>query len=282
MSRCSDAIQHHAAAAFTRAPASSPARPSRPTTTTPPRTSSPCGGEQNGTRWRLRCRVRRTVRCTTTPRPRSVRRRSPHRSERPPVAGERPGVRWEDRGTRRAGRPASLHPPVRPVRRPTLPRPGRCRCGRRTGPRLANGPGTRQALRAGVMAAGRAARADQQRHRRHLGRRPAPVPDPRQRLGRGPAQLVRRHRPFRGEPRRLRRLAGPRETPAKPPGGEGQGAGVSQRNAPARQRAPSSAQRRPVPQPPASAQAIDQVRKRAYGRLAGEDRRSSKGRSTPS
>jgi hypothetical protein len=150
----------------------------------------------------------------------------------------RPVWHREKRGVGLACRQPVLHPALRFLRGPTLPRDHGQGGGGRSVPGLACGQGTRQAVHGRTSASDRMSCSPGHRHRRDRHCQGAQVPHRGQRPGASAADLVRRPGPFRSEPGRVFRLAGPEKVPENTLGGHGYVACLPQLHPQGRERTP--------------------------------------------
>ena len=109
----------------------------------------------------------------------------------------------------------------------------------------------------------------------------AQLPHRGQRPGPGPADLVRRQGPLRGEPGRVLPLAGAPEMQGNPPGRHGHVEGVPQLHPQGGQRPAGRHPLRQVPHPEALGKAMDKVRRGSTPGSRGRTAGSSRARGTP-
>ena len=167
--------------------------------------------------------------------------------------GPVPAVRRrEERTLGLAGRQPALHQAVRLLRGPTLPRdapsrrwPRNCYLDWHTVKELDKQYMREQLRRAGTPAPRVIGIDEIAIAKGHQ------LPHRRQRPGAGPADLVRRQGPLRGEPGRVLRLARPGEMRQNPPGGHGHVEGVPQLHPQGGQRPAGHDPVRQVPHPQA-------------------------------
>ena len=193
-----------------------------------PWSSRSVAAEKNALRG-LRASLSHLLRSTPTPRPRYLLWRQAGLPRPVGAPGQLPPVwRCETRALGLVGRQPPVHQAVRLLRRQAVPgehRPGGCRG---TAPGLAHRQGPGQAVHAGAPPSGGLPRATGHRHRRDRRRQTPPLPHRGQRPGAGTPDLVRWQGPLRGEPRRVLRLARPREMPQDPRGRHGHVEGLPQ------------------------------------------------------